>query len=285
MGVVRQGHPPAQHRGILHSVSADGGLRLRRLLALPGGHHAPPQAGRLDSQSGAVSGLLAAALRLRDGGGPGDPRARAELDLAGTDRCVRRRAGGRPPRVLREGRPLEPEAGGGGRGRRSADRLAARGAAGDRHQHRGRRSLDVRAALALRPMRLVSLAADDRASRGSPPRTGSMSRSTCSARCCWSPSCARRSGPAEHRPDHRGRRGAAARPAGAARRPRLAGLLRAAPREERASGPPAARRRSPTAWWAGCRWPPAIRSATPRPGPARSSRGWPRRASTAGSPR
>ena len=36
--------------------------------------------------------------------------------------------------------------------------------------------------------------------------------------------------------------------------------------------PRAARPRSPTAWWAGCRWPPAIRSATPRPGRARSRR-------------
>ena len=72
---------------------------------------------------------------------------------------------------------------------------------------------------------------------------------------------------------------------GPSRRARLAGLLRAAPRQERRLVTLRARPRSPTACSPGCCWPAAIRSATRRPGRARSrnSCSWP--TSTPGPPR
>lgn len=56
-------------------------------------------------------------------------------------------------------------------------------------------------------------------------------------------------------------------------------------REKSVVWSPTGKARSLTGWSAGSRSPPVTRSATRRPGPARSSRGSPRPASTAGSPR
>ena len=217
---------------------------------------------------------------------PGVPAPRAELGLARADRGLRRRPAGRPPGVLRQGRPLQPEARRGRRGRRAAGRLAARRAAGDGHQQRATR--------AVRP----SSTAGATAPCGWSPSPPTTTTSPGSRRPNWvnvainvlstllflavlyaAFRSRRGRGPA-----HRGRREAAARAAGPARRAGLARLLRAAPRQERASGRRPARRPSPTGSSAGCRWPPATRSATPRPGPARSSRGSPRPASTPGCP-
>ena len=181
-----------------------------------------------------LSGALPAAVRLRDGL-PRDPSVPAELDLPRPDRRLRGVPRRRPARVLREGRPLEPEARRGRGGRRTAALLAARRAPGDRHEPRRRRgALDLPGPLALRHP-----AADLGRRRRLPfPRDHDSQLGERHHQRAQHPARPRRllrglPLPPRRRPAHRGRRGAAAGAARPERRPRLPRLLRAAPREER----------------------------------------------------
>ncbi|CAK7285255.1 hypothetical protein SGPA1_31128 [Streptomyces misionensis JCM 4497] len=233
MGLALPGRAPAQPGRLLHAVPADRRLRLRGVHHVPGDHDAAPQARRVDPQPGAQR-RLPRAVRVRHGV-PGDPPVRAELGLAGADGRVRRGAARGAAGVLCQGRPRQPPARGHGRRLRRGTRLPAGRAAGDGHQRGARRGpFDLPGTLALRrPAAGLGLRRRTPLPRHRPAQLGQCR----DQRAQYGPGARRLLRrlplPAGRGPAHRGRRETAAGAAGAARRAGLAGLLRAAPGEER----------------------------------------------------